>query len=263
MLTDTIRKYKRFFSDQGKMYVKRLENADDIPSRIFVDITSLRSFNREDKKHPTPEFEDWVKVNLLYDSNYQQETINDKLTGLIREAVSLVGTMVLDEINPEIDFDSLDTKLLRWIADRAGRSAEMIQGVTDQDVLSTLWNVVAEGKYTIPLLSEALQNAYGFSPARAETVSRTEVITAGRSGQYYADVQSGIVIGKRWMAAHQERTREAHREADGQVVALEDPFIVKGEKMMFPGDTQFGPSADNTINCRCYYERILEGEELK
>ena len=113
------------------------------------------------------------------------------------------------------------------------------------------------------MMSEALSEAYGFSEGRANTIARTEVITAGRAGQYYADVQSGMVVGKKWMAANQERTREAHREADGQVVGLNEPFIVDGEELMFPGDSSRGASADNCINCRCWYKRILEGEDME
>lgn len=47
------------------------------------------------------------------------------------------------------------------------------------------------------------------------------------------------------------RTREAHFAADGQVVALDQPFVVDGEELDYPGDPN--GSGDNVINCRCSF----------
>ncbi|PKG22621.1 hypothetical protein CWS01_15935 [Niallia nealsonii] len=99
-------------------------------------------------------------------------------------------------------------------------------------------------------------------------MARTEIISAGRSGQYFADVQSGIVIGNKWMSAQQDRTRDGYREADGQVVEIDEPFLVANgsgqlEPLLFPGDTSLGANASNVIMCRCWYQRILEGESME
>ena len=60
--------------------------------------------------------------------------------------------------------------------------------------------------------------------------------------------------GKEFIATPDERTRDGHAEADGQVVALAEPFIVRNadgedEELMFPGDPN--GSASNSCNCRC------------
>ena len=54
---------------------------------------------------------------------------------------------------------------------------------------------------------------------------------------------------KEWVSVDDNRTREAHHHADGQVVPLDEPFIVDGEELMYPGD--INGSASNVINCRC------------
>ena len=43
--------------------------------------------------------------------------------------------------------------------------------------------------------------------------------------------------------------RPGHAEADGQEVKIDEPFIVDGESLMYPGDVT--GSASNVINCRC------------
>ncbi|MGJ8500968.1 phage minor head protein, partial [Glaesserella parasuis] len=55
---------------------------------------------------------------------------------------------------------------------------------------------------------------------------------------------------KVWSAAHDERTRVAHAEADGQTRPVDEPFEVGGELLRYPGDRANG-SAKNTIQCRC------------
>lgn len=58
-----------------------------------------------------------------------------------------------------------------------------------------------------------------------------------------------ITVYKKWVAAKDMRTRHEHGMADGQVVPANDPFIVGGEKLMFPADTAGSPW--NVYNCRC------------
>lgn len=69
-------------------------------------------------------------------------------------------------------------------------------------------------------------------------------------------------VTKTWSAILDNHTREAHIEADDQTVDEEEPFIVDGEKLMFPGDTSMGASLENVINCRCNTVRAIELTEL-
>lgn len=73
---------------------------------------------------------------------------------------------------------------------------------------------------------------------------------AGRvEGMRQARDDLGIKVKKRWMATFDFKTRETHRELDGQVVDIDDDFIVDGKRIAYPGD----PTADPALvyNCRC------------
>ena len=76
-------------------------------------------------------------------------------------------------------------------------------------------------------------------------------------GAYVGMNVVGFAAKKEWNAILDEKTRPAHRLADGQVVGIEEDFIVDGEPLMYPGDDSRA-SIGNTINCRCaamyYYE---------
>ena len=54
---------------------------------------------------------------------------------------------------------------------------------------------------------------------------------------------------KMWVTRRDERVRHTHNAADGQVVPLDQPFLVGGYGMMHPGDRN--APASETINCRC------------
>lgn len=264
---DAAKAFRKFLRDQKNLYIKRLNKAPDIPTSVLVEARTLRSFQREEKPDPPIQFEAWVNSYILNDSEGQIELWVQEGRDWIENAAILAGAASLIELTTEIVFNERDERLLRWISERSRRSAQLIQGVSDEEVLMTLWDVVYEGNYSIKKASKALSESFTFSPARAERIARTEIITAGRAGQFHGDKQSGMVIGKKWMAAKQDRTREGHREASGQVVAFDEPFYVangKGqvEPLMFPGDSSLGASASNVINCRCWYKRILEGEDL-
>ena len=66
---------------------------------------------------------------------------------------------------------------------------------------------------------------------------------------YVAATKMGIEMEREWVSALDARTRPEHAEADGQVVGVDEPFIVGGEKLMFPGDRS--GSGWNIYNCRC------------
>jgi uncharacterized protein with gpF-like domain len=55
--------------------------------------------------------------------------------------------------------------------------------------------------------------------------------------------------------------RPGHVAADGQVVNVDEPFLVEGEELMFPRDPNGSP--DNTINCHCMMAPYFSADALK
>ena len=90
-----------------------------------------------------------------------------------------------------------------------------------------------------------------YNKYQAERLVRTEATNAANYAtmQSAQDIFPGADMQKEWISASDERTRAAHREANGQIVDFNKPFIVKGEELMRPGDPS--GSASNVINCRC------------
>ncbi len=92
-----------------------------------------------------------------------------------------------------------------------------------------------------PLLTNQL-------PYQAERIARTEVVSAYNAGSLASYGDAGVER-KEWLTSIDEKTREGHADADGQVVNINEGFFVDGEELEHPGDP--AGSAGNIINCRC------------
>lgn len=86
---------------------------------------------------------------------------------------------------------------------------------------------------------------------QAKRIVRTEATNAANyaTEQAATNLFAGSDLTKTWRSGFDSRVRDAHREANGQVVPFNSKFSVGGESLQRPGDPN--GSASNVINCRC------------
>lgn len=139
-----------------------------------------------------------------------------------------------------------------WIGREALRKATMIADTDRDDVLVAINAGLAEGIGTEEI-ARNIRKVSSMTPFRAATVARTETHAAATFGSIEsvreAERELGVKMQKEWLATRDKRTREAHINADGQQVAMEEKFNVGGELMDRPGDPSASP--ENVVNCRC------------
>jgi hypothetical protein len=112
---------------------------------------------------------------------------------------------------------------------------------------------ILQGKSVYKIADDLQKDLTNMERASAIRTARTAVTSAqngGRQDSMNAAAKMGIKLRKRWVSAKDMRVRDAHGKADGQTVNIDEPFIVGGEKLMFPGDTS-SASGRNIYNCRC------------
>lgn len=102
-------------------------------------------------------------------------------------------------------------------------------------------------------------------PNRATVIARTESIgalNAGRTDAFnlVAESDPDTSYERIWLATDDSRTRETHRIADGQRVAVGQAFAVGGFELRFPGDP-LGPPQE-VIQCRCVPLLVEQGENV-
>lgn len=128
---------------------------------------------------------------------------------------------------------------------------ERIKGVgavTADRLRDALTQGIGKGE-SIDKLAARVDGAFLYGRSNAYTIARTETHGAAEITNIAAARATGFALVKTWLATNDERTRDDHADADGQVVGIDEPFDVGGEELDFPGDPD--GSADNVINCRC------------
>ncbi len=133
----------------------------------------------------------------------------------------------------------------------AGEKVKQLYGTTRAILQAVLEKGIASGESIEEMVSE-VDESYQASE-RTQTIAETEVVAASNFGSVEAAKASDMALNKVWMSMHDARTRPDHADADEQEVGMDEPFVVGGEALMYPGDP--AGSAGNIINCRCtiYY----------
>lgn len=133
-----------------------------------------------------------------------------------------------------------------------------------QDMLRTVLTAGADEGWSIDQIAQNISDLYsGWTETRATRIARTETIKAFNYGCQQQGIAEGM-SNKRWISALDERTRQPpesdydHWSAHGETVPILDAFTATGEDLDFPGDPQGDPG--NTINCRCTFVTLPEGE---
>jgi uncharacterized protein with gpF-like domain len=124
-----------------------------------------------------------------------------------------------------------------------------ITSTTRQQVINAVSAGYSDGLGQNAIANLILERVPDFSAFRGRMIARTETHGAANFGAREAARETGLPLRKEWIAAQDERTRQSHADADGQVVGQDETFDVGGSSLEYPGDPA-GP-AEEVINCRC------------
>lgn len=163
-----------------------------------------------------------VEKGSMLDTSY---TLYDRQTveRLLRDDPQLIPTPKLDR-----------NKDLRWNKSRFNTG--IMQGILQGESIQKMAKRVALGMSNSDMKA-AIRNA---------RTATTGAENAGRLDSYARAEQMGISVNKIWLAVMDGRTRDSHRELDGEEVAYNEEF---SNGLMYPGDP--GGAPGDVWNCRC------------
>lgn len=148
-----------------------------------------------------------------------------------------------------VDFEEVVTQYFN------GRQL-ILAGITSR-MANRISKLIEQGRadnLTLPQIAKLVSDKFlPISRSRAALIARTETHNAASfaNNSYHVTVADdlGISMKKKWVATSDGRTRPAHAAANGQVVDINEDFIVGGVNMDYAGDPKGG--AANVVNCRC------------
>jgi HK97 family phage portal protein len=136
--------------------------------------------------------------------------------------------------------------------------ADQINQTTRDDLEKLIKTSLESGGSTVDLTKEIedLFNGWQVDSSRAGIIARTE--TNGIKNMTFRDnfARNQFVKCMEWLSARDSFVRDAHKQADSQIVPLGVKFLVGGERLEYPGDDSGSP--ENTINCRCTVLPVVE-----
>jgi len=129
-------------------------------------------------------------------------------------------------------------------------------------VKSVLTQAVLQGE-SIPKITKRLEIITGGDHKAAIRNARTMMTGVQNAGRIDAMKRAndlGIPTKKQWLATVDNRTRHWHRELDGVIKDIDEPFENSVGKIMYPADPE--ASGANVYNCRCTLLSAIKGFEL-
>ncbi len=162
------------------------------------------------------------------------------------------GIPLILPINQEevVQAIQIDSKISKGLYQRMGEDtdqlkrsirSEVSRGVSNGSSWNTIASKIAFGMNS-PFM-KAFNRTIGITRTEGHRVQQESTLHCQQRAK-----EKGADVVKQWDSTLDSVTRPTHRELDGQIREIDEPFEIEGKKAMYPG--AFGdPSED--CNCRC------------
>jgi len=166
----------------------------------------------------------------LIDKKADTAVLIDLLTPLQREYLMKEGKAALEALGVDVDF-TIDTAKGKIIDKFSIRIAGSVADTTESDLKDLILEADAEG-LTVAQLSAKISDYFDWADtARADMIADTESIRTANMANAFAWQQSGVVSGKEWYTAEDDRVCAYCDEMDGTKIALDENFFDQGDEL--------------------------------
>lgn len=244
------------------------------------------------------EYHSWMRSQVFIGKQWEQkiESVMNVMNTANEKAVKVISERKLGvfaenynrtayDIDKDVDFtSSLDLYNETAVAKLLKENPKLLPEWKINKIKDYAWNRqkvenaitqgIIQGEGIGDIVKRLINDLITTNVNRMRTFVRTAITGAQNAArqQVMDDAEKdGIEVRKMWVASLDSRTRDAHRELDGQIVDKGKPFYVDlgtkkdGTKrdghIMYPGDPNADPS--NVYNCRCRLNYVLPDYEKK
>ena len=192
-------------------------------------------------------------VDIIFSHLNFGEAMVAELSAPIRSTLQNGGSELMDEIGGDDAWKYPPKAVTEYIAGRRVNLMGTGKTVRNQ-VNTTLEEGITNGETHLQLAARVKECFTDMADSEAKRIAMTEVNTAYNTARDLAMNEAGIEY-KAWLSSHGPTVREGHAQAEEDYIdnpiPLDEPFVVDGEELMFPGDDSLGASLGNLINCQC------------
>lgn len=225
------------------------------------------------------EFKAWVKAQIARGEHWNRlrenaalriTKANETAASYINDTTPSIWTLNYNYTAYQADkamgisFDIYDENTVRRLIVEDPKLLPAISQKAIDRAKDTAWNRnqftkdvtsgILQGKSPTQL-AKTIKHTMGLNQVSAIRNARTAITSAqngGRMDGYDKLASMGVQMQKEWMATLDGRTRDSHRDLDGERVPYDEPF---SNGLMFPADPQ-GVGRE-VWNCRCTMRAIF------
>lgn len=279
---ETERRLQRLEAKIAKEYTAAAAEMKDKADEYFAKLTKRYQEQYSaylDGKYTKAEFDAWYKTQVERGEGYRKMV--DKLCSRAVDA-NVVAAALINDTTPGIwalnynyeayringaygiDFQLFDEMTIKQLLMEDNHITFKHRWVNVDPDKSYAWNEkqinnaltagILQGK-SIDDLADSYMTVMGRNKSAAIRNARTSVTSAQNSGRMESFSRAedmGIELEKEWMATLDSRTRDSHRDLDGEHQKNKDEF---SNGLMYPGDPSGDPA--EVYNCRCTMTAIL------
>lgn len=211
-------------------------------SEMFTNLNKFKSFKKGNTEEDLSSF---VLFNLIAQNGKLKEVATPNITEAYRSGAALAAFEV------GIDFELIEPLILRAVGPRIDFFAKAVNDATYLSIKDSIQEGIAEGESIDDIASRLDKISEFIKKHRSKRTAQTEVIGATNDGQLASYIEAGMTK-KEWLTARDEKVRDSHAAADGQVVPITESFTTGiGSRLQYPGDRSSAAPAGDIINCRC------------
>jgi len=201
---------------------------------------------------------DQEPISIAYKEHYEA-TIQRMLSVNLRIMIKMVeGKYKKDKVTDQINIGFRSEDIIAQTADEARKAGLGDKIVRITDYTRELIRKEIEQGLEKNLTKEKI--ARNITKVTQGTISKIRALRIARTETTHANSKSTEILSnaipfeqvKIWIPRIDGRERPEHGAMlNKKPIPKNQPFIVGGESLMYPGDSSLGASAGNLVNCRC------------
>lgn len=249
----TIRQLQRVYEQAKKDCEKKIAELNSrTDMQNLQTIIYQRKYQEVLKKQIEAALKDLTDHTYKNIQEYLQSCYENGFLGVLYD-IRGQGVPLIFPINQEQVVKALqtDTKLLEGMYERLGESTQKLKS----SIQAELSRGTANGSSWLEMaveITKGMNSPFRVALNNAIRIARTEGHRIQNESAFHAQQEAkdrGAEVVKMWDSTLDGKTRPHHRQLDGQIKEIGEPFEIAGRKAMYPGD--FGIASED-IQCRCY-----------
>lgn len=210
----------KLFKEQKREIFKNIDNeyslGDTISNAFIIPNRKVRLDDWNFDK------EEWITRFRLEGDEILSDTMED------------MGQQQLNALVTEANFDVESPRVREYLQKRTFKFSGDVNDTTYEAVRKELTEGVASGE-SVWKLKKRIESVFTDATSkRAAMIAQNEVVRASNAGAEEAYIQSGVVTGKEWLTARDEKVCPFCNGMNGTVVQLEQNFFDQGDRYEVP-----------------------------